>query len=242
MRRGSEGRRQRGAAFPGSRPKGGGRKSDFQPLGWPPSPVTSPQRAGRRQPRQGGSLEQLQAEGRPPTSPLWAPRRPLRTDEPTAPKPPGRDTRRESVLSPVWAAALATRDDASRHKPRWATQGARSTVDAEFPAENAPPEKTRAPVASRVPSDTPRETAAPPQPLLNRKAAKLILRGPGYPRPRAAMLQANHRHLPGEHRGKSPTQNFSKSNPTMYSIKMHGDQVGFLLRIQGWFIFENLSV
>lgn len=56
------------------------------------------------------------------------------------------------------------------------------------------------------------------------------------------MLQANHRRIPREHTGENAMLSFSKSNPATYSFKMHRDQVGFMLRIQGWLTFENLSV
>lgn len=166
-------------------------------------------------------MEQLWAEGCPPTSLLRTPRKPLHMGDPTAPKPPGSDSRHETVLSPVWAAAPATRDDASKDENHgWMT---RASLGLQYMLNSRqktlPQRKHKARVASRVPSNTPRETTAPPQPLLNRKAAQLVLRGPGCPAPRAAMVQASHRRRPHEHGGQSPAQDVSRPDPHCTLLK-----------------------
>ena len=198
-----EGPPSRGAGL-----KGSGRKSDLQPPGAPPRWSALPRGLGRRQPRQGGGLEQLWAEGRPPASPHGAPRRPLRTDDP-------------------WV------DDPS--KPG-------STVDAEFPTENSLPEKMQGPggfpCSLKHPQGNSSSTPAPPKP----KGCPAHPVRPGVPNAKSSDAAGNRRRRPREHRGKSPTRNVSKSDPTLSSVQMHGGQLGFLLGIRGWFTPENRSV
>ena len=46
-----------------------------------------------------------------------------------------------------------------------------------------------------------------------------------------------------ENRCKNPQQNISNQNPTIYKIKIHHDQVGFIPRTQEWFsIHKSINV
>ena len=117
-----------------------------------------------------------------------------------------------------------------------------STVHAEFPTENTPPEKTQGPggfpCSLKHPQGDSSSTPAPPKP----KGCPACPARPRVPGAKSGNGASKPQTSSSRARRPESCAGCQQARPPLHSIKRRGDPAGFLLRIQGWFTSENRSV